>query len=127
MFLNYLLFEIIEHYINETLKNRNIEMNSEVGILQQKTEVLLTKTLRNTGYPISNDDELKYICYMESQQATLQLRNEELLIAKEEAANIAAEKYAELYQFAPIGYFTLSKEGEILELNLFASQLLGIE
>jgi len=32
-----------------------------------------------------------------------------------------------LYDFAPIGYFTLSKEGKIIELNLSGSKMLDEE
>jgi len=38
---------------------------------------------------------------------------------------IASEKYIELYDFAPSGYFTLSKKGEILQLNLLGAKMLG--
>jgi len=34
-------------------------------------------------------------------------------------------QYAELYNFAPSSYFTLSKEGNIIRLNLSGSQMLG--
>ena len=44
-------------------------------------------------------------------------------------AKLAAseEKYRDLYEFAPIGYFTLEPSGEILEANLTAASLLGTE
>ncbi len=74
-----------------------------------------------------NDNMKNWEKELSSEVRMLQLKNEELMLAKEEAEKIAAEKYAELFQFAPVGYFTLSKEGEIIELNTFASQLLGIE
>ena len=38
-----------------------------------------------------------------------------------------AERYTELYDLAPSGYFTLSREGEILNLNLCGAQMLGKE
>jgi PAS domain S-box-containing protein len=44
-----------------------------------------------------------------------------------ERAETEAYKYTELYDFAPAGYFTLSKEGEILQLNIFGATLLGKE
>ncbi len=37
------------------------------------------------------------------------------------------KKQIESYDFAPSGYFTFSKEGKIIELNLFGSQMLGKE
>ena len=57
-------------------------------------------------------------------QVELELQNEELIRANENA-EIATEKYAELYNFAPTGYFTLSKEGKIKELNIAGAKMLG--
>jgi PAS domain S-box-containing protein len=37
------------------------------------------------------------------------------------------KKYTELFDCAPVAYFTLSQTGEILELNLMAAQMLGKE
>ena len=53
------------------------------------------------------------------------MQNDELKRAKEQIAKAANDKYAELYDFSPSGYFTLSKEGKIIELNLYGSQMLG--
>jgi PAS domain S-box-containing protein len=54
------------------------------------------------------------------------MQNEELKQAKEKA-ELAEKKYTELYDFAPSGYLTLTKEGEITELNISAEHLLGKE
>jgi PAS domain S-box-containing protein len=59
-------------------------------------------------------------------QVELEIQNEELLRIQEE---LVAErnKYSELYDFAPVGYFTLSPKGMILEANLTAAAMLGME
>lgn len=62
----------------------------------------------------------------ELQQPKFENQNNELLLAKY-AVQKANEKYIELYDFAPTAYFTLSKAGKILELNLRAAQMLGKE
>jgi len=48
------------------------------------------------------------------------MQKDEITSAKENA-EIIAEKYIELYNLAPLGYFTLTKKGEIIELNHFGS------
>ena len=54
------------------------------------------------------------------------MQNEELNRAREEVEEVLA-KYTDLYDFAPVGYLTFDEKGLILELNLTAAQLLGIE
>ncbi|MEI7983008.1 MAG: PAS domain S-box protein, partial [Bacteroidota bacterium] len=56
----------------------------------------------------------------------LEMQNEELSAAIYEA-KVAKEKYAELYDLAPTGYFTLSTDFKILELNITGARLLGKE
>ncbi|OFX56251.1 MAG: hypothetical protein A2046_06250 [Bacteroidetes bacterium GWA2_30_7] len=48
-------------------------------------------------------------------------------IAKKSEIKQVKDKYIELYDFAPSGYFTISKVGEIIELNLSGANMLGIE
>ena len=40
---------------------------------------------------------------------------------------MALEKYTDLYDFAPVGYFSLDDQGRILEANLTGAALLGLE
>jgi hypothetical protein len=69
---------------------------------------------------------LKLIHELEVHQIELELQNEELLLAKSTALD-ASHKYSELYDFAPSGYFTISKESKIIDLNLCGAQMLGKE
>ena len=59
-------------------------------------------------------------------QIELKMQNDELNLAIIKA-EVASEKYSELYDFAPSGYFTLSNEGKIIELNLSGAKMLGKE
>ena len=63
---------------------------------------------------------------LEVHQIELEMQNEELHRAQGEAA-AAAEKYAELFDFAPVGYFVLGEDGKIREANLAGAALLGLE
>ena len=111
------------------MKKQN-KSTSQSPILRQKAEELLntsaSPSVRKTGqhFDLSKAGMQKLIHELEVHQIELELQNEELMLAKSIAQDIS-EKYTELYDFAPLGYFTLSKEGEILNLNLCGSQMLG--
>jgi DNA-binding response OmpR family regulator len=59
-------------------------------------------------------------------QIELELLNEELRNSKDETEALMA-KYLDIYDFAPIGYFTLNADGIIMRLNLTGSRMLGVE
>ncbi len=100
---------------------------TDPAILRQKAEELLNKKPLKPRPPLSEFEALKLVHELEVHQIELEMQNEELLRVKVNAAELAAEKYAELYEFAPSGYFTLSGEGEIVELNQRMAKMLGKE
>jgi PAS domain S-box-containing protein len=59
-------------------------------------------------------------------QIELEMQNEELRRANFEADR-SRERYLELFDYAPVGYFTLDDNAVILESNLTGASLLGIE
>jgi PAS domain S-box-containing protein len=63
---------------------------------------------------------------LENQQVELEMQNEELKLVQEELEN-SRNKFSELYDFAPVGYFTFDTAGLIRNVNLTGAQLLGIE
>lgn len=94
--------------------------------LRKRAEKKLDK-LDSKDVPLIKDsDPLKLIHELQVHQIELEMQNVELLAAKEELEN-AMEKYSDLYNFAPAGYLTLSKEGDIIELNHSAAALLGVD
>ena len=59
-------------------------------------------------------------------QAELESQNEELRRTQLDLA-AARDRFVDLYDFAPVGYFTLDRGGRFLEINLTAAALLGVE
>ena len=58
-------------------------------------------------------------------QIELELQNEELCNAQVELAH-SRDRYSDLYEFAPVGYVTVDVQGKILECNLTAAEMLGV-
>ncbi len=105
---------------------KNDDRKTKAGDLRRKAEELLKKKPQETGANLSQAETLRLIHELEVHQIELEMQNEELMLARS-AAEDAARKYVELYDFAPSGYFTLSREGKILELNFSGSRMLGKE
>jgi PAS domain S-box-containing protein len=63
---------------------------------------------------------------LEVHQIELEMQNQELRQIREEVEK-SLEKYTDLYDFAPVGYCTLDREGTIQSVNLTAADLLGLE
>ena len=76
--------------------------------------------------PRIDADNQRLIHEFEVHQIELEMQNEELQKARREVES-GLEKYSELYDFAPVGYLSLKREGIVLEANLTAASLLGTE
>ncbi|HCY00161.1 MAG TPA: hypothetical protein DG754_08485 [Bacteroidales bacterium] len=94
-----------------------VESINKASKLRKSAETLLNKG--KTEKVFSDPDILKLIHELEVHQIELELQNEELKQAKEKA-ELAEKKYTELYNFAPSGYLSLTKAGEITGLNISA-------
>ena len=94
--------------------------------LRRKAENLLKSQQPEPNLPASEADTLKLIHELQVHQIELEMQNEELLKAKERA-ELAEERYEELYDFSPSGYLSLSRTCEITEINFAAARMLGKE
>ncbi len=74
--------------------------------------------------PDGEADHLKLIHELQVHQIELEMQNGMLAEAFAHV-NALRAKYQDLYESAPVGYFTLSVDGTILELNGRAASLLG--
>ena len=105
------------------MRMNNPDIKSEAENLRHKAAEIAKKRLSLKNILPSVPEMLKLIEELEIHQVELEMQNEELVLTRS-AAQHAAEKYTELYDFAPLGYLTISKEGRIIDLNLTAANML---
>lgn len=92
----------------------------------EKAERRLKEKVSMRKSIITDVEALRLIHDLEVHQIELEIQNEELLSAIEQT-EIATDKYSELYDFLPSAYVNLSKEGNVIAVNLYGLQLLGVE
>jgi CRP-like cAMP-binding protein len=114
--------------------DRIFQMNPELRIvnrqrpnpatLRKRAEARLLQTA--VTVPTTDWDKAQLVHELQVHQVELQMYNEELRHAYEEADALRA-RYADIYDFAPVAYFTLDTLGVILDVNLAGAMLLGIK
>ena len=88
------------------------------NLCQNAEELLYKKSIKTTS--VQSEETMKLIYQLRESHSELKLQNEKLIRA------LSMEEDAiKLYDFAPAGNFTLSKEGEIIKLNICGSQMLS--
>ncbi len=75
---------------------------------------------------LSDEDVHKLVHELQVHQIELDMQNEELRRVQTELEK-TRDKYSHLYHLAPVGYFTISDKGIILEANLTGAKMLGEE
>jgi PAS domain S-box-containing protein len=98
--------------------------NRNFDNLRKKAENVLSGKAPSEGG--TSADIQKLIHELNIHQIELEMQNEEL---RNSQLATAAEHhvYADLYDFAPVGYFTLDKKGRIIKANVTGASLLGSE
>jgi PAS domain S-box-containing protein len=94
--------------------------------LRRHAEEQAGLTSTESPRPRSVTETRKLVHELEVHQIELEMQNVELRRVREEL-EATLKTYAELYDFAPVGYFTFNTQGVIREANLSGALLLGIE
>ena len=106
-----------------TEKNREPVDNME---LRRSAEGLLGEVTGTAHPPVTNEDLQRLHHELQVHQIELELQNAELRQSRD-ALEAALEKYTDLYDFSPVGYFTLDRKGIILSVNLTGAALVAVE
>ena len=99
--------------------------SGKISELRGKAEEKLKELDERLG-ELSSKDIGQLVSVLRTYQGELEMQNQELLGAQEEIEK-SCSRYFNLYQFAPIGYFTLDEKGLIREVNLVGSHILGVD
>jgi hypothetical protein len=100
--------------------------STEAAELRRRAEARL-RTAATKGAPARTDAETQRLVHeLQVHQIELEMQNEEL---RESRAEVEAglERCTELYDFAPVGYLTLGRDGAIRQVNLTGARMLGVE
>jgi PAS domain S-box-containing protein len=92
--------------------------------LRHRAEQQLKVRHRATDRALPDADTQRLVHELQVHQIELEMQNAELQSARVETET-TLEKYTELYDFAPVGYFTIDREGLIQEVNLTGATMLG--
>jgi len=85
------------------------------------------KRLKKTGpLPIEEPSIRELVHELQIHQIELEMQNEELRRVQEELDESRA-RYFDLFDLAPVGYCTISEKGLILEANMTAAFMLGVD
>jgi two-component system, cell cycle sensor histidine kinase and response regulator CckA len=102
-----------------------VPMGDEKLELRKKAEEKLKKNAK--GFPTLSMEEKDHLFHeLQVHQIELEMQNEELRRAQLEL-EAARNEYSDLYDFAPVGYFTVSEKGMIAAVNLTGASMLGVE
>jgi PAS domain S-box-containing protein len=102
------------------------DKNLTASELRRQAEERLNTRAPKALPPRTEDETRRLLHELQVHQIELEMQNEELRQAREEV-EFSRNKYLELYDFAPVGYFAFDNSGVIREANLTGAQLLGVE
>ncbi|QTN32899.1 PAS domain S-box protein [Akkermansiaceae bacterium] len=94
--------------------------------LRRRAERRAKETTAKPAAPNSETDIRRMLHELEVHQIELEMQNAELRRARDDAET-QRDLYTDLYDFAPVGYFTLAPDGIIRLANLTGSLLAGVD
>ncbi|MDO8988378.1 MAG: EAL domain-containing protein [Sideroxyarcus sp.] len=91
--------------------------------LRSAAEARVARRPLSSPFPLSAE---KLLHELQVHQVELEMQNEALRVSQA-AMELSRDRYADLFEFAPVGYVTISAQAMIAEINLTACELLGLE
>jgi len=105
---------------------KNRTTSGEGNDLRRRAEAKL-RTPARKGTPVLTAEEAQRIVHeLQVHQVELEMQNEELRQSRAELES-GLERFTDLYDFAPVGYMSLGRDGTIRQVNLSGTGMVGVE
>jgi len=105
-------------------KDRNT--SAAAAELRRRAEARLGTAATKGALARTDAETQRLVHELQVNQIELEMQNDELRQSRAEV-EARLERYTELYDFAPVGYLTLGRDGAIRQVNLTGVRLLGVE
>jgi PAS domain S-box-containing protein len=102
--------------------NSNKSISPEIRLRRQAEEYLKAKT---SNVELMKGETQRLLHELAVHRVELEMQNVELCQSRDDAER-TLEKYSDLYEFAPVGYFTLDRNGTINSVNLRGASLVSV-
>ncbi len=102
------------------------EQHVDSADLRRLAEERLRGNKGTANPPGTEEEPLRLHHELQVHQVELEMQNAELRQARDDLET-ALEEYTDLYDFAPVGYFTLDRKETIRRVNLTGAGLVGVE
>jgi diguanylate cyclase (GGDEF)-like protein len=111
----------------KSITSKRLALSKEKKLLREKAELIASRKMLAKPVDVrqlSSEKIEGLIHELSVFQIELEIQNENLLSAYEQL-EVSRKRYIQLYNLAPVGYFSLSKNAIILEANNTGSKLLA--
>jgi PAS domain S-box-containing protein len=108
------------------LKKKKVTQTDTAAELRRLAEERLAASGKTASHAEAEEESLRIVHELRVHQFELEMQNEELRKAGDQK-EAALERYTDLYEFAPVSYFTLDRAGIIRNVNLTGASLIGID
>ncbi len=117
-------------FAQERTMQQHPDLSAHATELRRRAETRLRSRSGKRGAAVKarnvDADAERLLQELQVHQVELEMQNTELQAARDRMETLL-ENYTDLYDFAPVGYFSLDDAGRILEVNLTGAALLAVE
>lgn len=108
------------------MRKKSAPVNDFSGLRSEAENLLREKQVKIPDSTASAAEMMRMVHELEVHQIELEMQQKELVQTRDELEK-SLKQSTDLYDFAPLGYMTIARNSSILNVNLMAAKMLGIE